>query len=169
VFMAGPSGAGYIYPTPWPDATFGAYAEQSRRYMWRTGMITLYALNRQDNQNVPLGPAEIASYTREVRPLGIMLNFDPGAPAETVLLPGGVPQSTGPFVSSVSEGQQAIAAASVGWDGHSPRFVSIGILAWNMTPSDIAAIAQSLGPEYAVVRGDNYFQLARQALAPRSR
>jgi len=32
-----------------------------------------------------------------------------------------------------------------------------------MTPSDIAAIADSLGPDHAIVRGDHYFQLVREA------
>jgi hypothetical protein len=37
------------------------------------------------------------------------------------------------------------------------------IFAWEMTPSDVVEIANSLGPEYTVVRADQYFELVREA------
>jgi hypothetical protein len=162
VFVAGPSGAGYVFPGSFPDATFDLFTKLTGSYMSRTGLTSIYALNRQDANDVPLSTVEAASFAANVNPLGMWLNFGP--PAESTVLEGAIPQSTGPFISSIEEGQQRLAEAADGWDGSSPRFVSICVIAWNMTPSDLAALARSLGPQYRVVRGDHYFKLLRQYL-----
>src|SRR5205823_4654664 len=65
LLMAGPSGAGYIYPTPWPDATFRLYTKQSARYMKAAGINTVYVLNRVNSQSVPLSDAEAADYIHD--------------------------------------------------------------------------------------------------------
>jgi hypothetical protein len=81
----------------------------------------------------------------------------------TSVLAGNTPLSVSWLASSVAEATQAIATASQGWTGDKPLFLSIGTLAWNLTPTDVVTIAGSLGPNYQVVRGDHYFALARQA------
>lgn len=61
-----------------------------------------------------------------------------------------------------STGLPVVAAASAGWDGNVPLFVSIGIVAWNLMPADVLTVASSLGDDYAVVRGDQFFELVRR-------
>ncbi len=160
--MAGPSGAGYAYPTPWPDDTFGAFTGMTARYMKATGMDSAVILNRVDGSDVPLSDAEAARYIRDVQPLGLFKDWTDHT--ATTVLHGDTPQSVSWLTSSVAEAKTAIADAASGWSGDRPLFVSIGILSWNMTPTDVATVAGSLADPYTVVRGDQYFRLARTAL-----
>lgn len=163
--MAGPSGAGYVYPGDWPAAEFGVFTRMTRRYMDRTGLNAVTILNRLGGQDVPLSEAAAQRYMKDVRPLGVLESWTNYT--WTSITPGTTPVSVSWQVTSAAEAQQAITAASEGWDGSAPLFVSIGILAWNMTPSDVLTAASSLSDDYAVVRGDQYFELIREmALAP---
>ncbi len=161
LLMAGPSGAGYIYPTPWPDSTFGTYTQQSGRYMRREGINTVYVLNRLNGSSVPLSGSEAAAYIHDVRPLGIMLGFE--GYTETTILNGTTPQSVVRGAGNAQDAASAIAQESEGWDGTSPLFLAIGVIAWNATPTDVANVAESLGAQYEVVRADHYFELIRRA------
>ncbi|OAS82684.1 MULTISPECIES: GxGYxYP domain-containing protein [Metabacillus] len=161
LLIAGPSGAGYIYPTPWPDDTFEKYAKQTNKYMKRTGMDIIYALNRVDEQNVPLSESEAQDYIDYINPKGIFLSWE--NTSGTSILNGKLPQSILRGASSVGEAKEAIAELSAEWDGKSPLFISMGMLSWSVTPSDIEEIANSLGTEYEVVRGDQYFELVKEA------
>lgn len=160
--MAGPSGAGYAYPSPWPDDTLGAFTGMTARYMRRCGMDSAVILNRIDGEDVPLSDAEAARYVRDVQPLGLFKDWT--TRTELSVLHGDTPQAVSYLTSSVDEAQSAIADSSAGWSGREPLFLSIGILSWNLTPTDVATIAAGLGSQYAVVRGDQFFRLARQAL-----
>lgn len=90
-----------------------------------------------------------------------MLNWEDHT--ESRVLPGGIPQSIVHQGGEIAEIQSALATAAESWDGERPLFLATGVLAWNLTPTDMATIADSLGPEFAVVRGDQYFALMRQA------
>jgi hypothetical protein len=164
LLVAGPSGAGYIYPTPWPDETFGTFTAQTRKYMDKTGMDIVYVLNRVGGDNVDLSPAEATAYVEDVKPRGMMLSW--GGTTETTMLDGNVPLSTVLGTGGVEDIQNSIAEASEDWDGQSPLFLSIGVLAWNTTPADLKTVVDSLdSTKYQVVRGDQYFELAKQANA----
>lgn len=160
LLIAGPSGAGYIYPTPWPDDAFDVFTEQTAKYMKRTGMDVVYVLNRVDGVSVPLSASEAAAYET----IGLEgLQIDYTTTTELSFLEGGTPLSTVRGVGSVSEAEEAIAEAAEGWDGDSPLFLSIGILAWTLTPEDIDGLADSLSSDFRVVRADHFFKLARAA------
>ncbi|MCF6409618.1 GxGYxYP domain-containing protein [Pseudalkalibacillus salsuginis] len=160
LLIAGPSGAGYIYPTPWPDDTFSIYAKQTNKYMDLTGMDIIYALNRVDGQNLPLSESEAQDYIDYIDPNGIFLGW--GNSSETSILNGKLPQSTLLSASTVGQAKKVIAEASAEWDGMSPMFISMGMLSWSITPSEIEEVAKSLGSDYKVVRGDQYFELIRE-------
>jgi hypothetical protein len=163
LLLAGPSGAGYIYPTPWPDDIFSRFTSQTRKYMEATGMDIVYVLNRVDGENVDLGPNEATGYVEQVQPRGMLLSWQ--STTETTMLNGKVPLSTVKGAGGVDEIKRAIAEASEDWDGNSPLFLSIGVLAWNTTPTDLKTVVDSLDTKYQVVRGDQYFELAKQASA----
>ncbi|MEV0842208.1 GxGYxYP domain-containing protein [Actinocatenispora sera] len=160
--IAGPSGAGYAYPSPWPDNTLGAFTGMTARYMRRTGMDAAVILNRIDGDDVPLSGAEAARYLRDVRPLGLFKDWT--TRTELSVLHRDTPQAVSYLTSSVAEAQAAIAASAAGWSGDAPLFLSIGILSWNLNPTDVGTIAASLADPYTVVRGDQFFHLARRAL-----
>ncbi|MEI0736067.1 hypothetical protein VQ056_04430 [Paenibacillus sp. JTLBN-2024] len=66
-------------------------------------------------------------------------------------------------IGTVEDGQKVLAEAKADWDGRSPLFVSLGLLAWSMTPTDVVKLSDSLGPEFQPVLADPFFTLIREA------
>lgn len=160
LLMAGPSGLGYVYPTPWSDDTFHLFTELSGRYMERAGLDIVWIFNMQRGRAVEMSPSESQAYIDDTDPLGIMLMYGPRGVG---LLGDTTPQSPGRGAASVADAQTGIAEMSAGWDHNSPLFLSIYMIAWDTSPSDVVEIADSLGPEYEVVRADHFFELIKEA------
>lgn len=161
LLIAGPSGAGYFYPNAWPAASFTAFLKQSYSYMEKTGMTIPYVLNRINSENVPLSDAHADAYIKEYKPQGLFLSWEDHHGVEIV--GGKLPVSTIQGISTVQDGKKILDDVKAQWDGKSPLFVSLGLLAWSLTPSDIAELQASLGSEYVAVRADQYFSLIRSA------
>ena len=175
LFMAGPSGAGYAYPSSWPDSTFSVFTGQTGTYMRQGGMTTVDILNAPDGLRMPLSETEARDYIGDSRPAGMMLNyyFYPECRTDNVMVresTGTSPVTTGCIISSSGTAQgeaefdvsQQAARCPTG----QPCFISIEFTAWNVTPEDVAAVARSLGqqnPRYVFVRADQYFDLLRHA------
>lgn len=161
LLIAGPSGCGYFYPEPWPADSFPTFLKQTYPYLVKTGMTIPYVLNRVHNENVPLSPEKAAAYQQYYKVPGLFLSWENDSNVEIVN--NELPVSTIYGVGSVQDGQNVLANAKANWDGKSPLFVSLGVLAWNMTPTDVVNLTNTLGPEYQIVRADQYFSLVRQA------
>lgn len=161
LLIAGPSGAGYIYPNPWPDDTFDLFAKQTGEYMEKTGLDIIYMLNRIDGRDVPLAKSKAQSYKEHVALRGIFLHW--ANYTETTVLEDEIPQTIMLSASSVNQAKEEIEKATKDWDGQSPMFIAMGMLSWSMNPTSIEQVANSLGEEFVVVRGDQYFDLVRQA------
>lgn len=161
LIIAGPSGAGYFYPEAWPDATFSDFLKQSYKYLKKTGMTVPYVLNRVNSENVPLSESKAAAYENDYKASGLFLSWENHHGVEIVN--GTLPVSTIQGISTAQDGKNILAEAKANWDGKSPLFVSLGLLAWSMTPSDVVEVTESLGPEYQAVRADHYFSLIREA------
>jgi hypothetical protein len=159
--MAGPSGAGYVYPTPWPTSTFHAFAQRTASYMRRAGLTVPVILNRLHGKDIDLPRDRADAYINAIHPPGLLVSWS--GHTSTTRVNGGTPLSVSHLVSSTQQARDAIIRDSAGWDGRAPLFLSIGVLAWNMTPSDVAQVVDQLGPRYEVVRGDQFFSLARTA------
>lgn len=160
VLVAGVSGLGYVYPTPWPDDTFHLFTGLTGRYMDRAGIDILWVLNMVNGQSVEMSPADAQAYVDDVDPLGMMLL---SGPPGVGIFAGTTPHSSGPWAVSAADARDWIAEASGDWDGYSPLFLSVHLSAWEISPSDVVEIAGSLGPDYVVVRADQYFELIREA------
>ncbi|HZY73060.1 MAG TPA: hypothetical protein VFE22_08140, partial [Edaphobacter sp.] len=91
--------------------------------------------------------------------LGIVLNYET---TSQISLVSGLPVATLLGVNDLSSGQTELAAVSQAWDGKSPLFVAAGLESWNMTPTDANTLANSLGSEFEIVRGDVFFRLYRE-------
>jgi hypothetical protein len=158
-FVAASSGAGYMYPANWPDSTLGLFTAQTGRYMSRTGMRVVEV----NNINARLSPSQEDRYAADLAPLGMETRVQ--HELHSVLVGARqTPVAVDVLVKSVQEGRNAVTRAAEGWDGRSPRFVSLFAGAWEMAPTDIANLESSLsnGP-YQFVRADQYFRLLRQA------
>jgi GxGYxYP putative glycoside hydrolase C-terminal domain/GxGYxY sequence motif in domain of unknown function N-terminal/TAT (twin-arginine translocation) pathway signal sequence len=165
LLVAGPSGAGYTYPGQWPGTMVDEFTRLTGRYMRRTGMNLIYALNRIDDTDIPMTDAVARSFVEHVDPLGILYNWE--STSEATVGAGTLPIVTQIGIGSVADGRQALAAAVKGWDGTKPLFVALGVLAWSLGPTDMVALASSLGSQFQVVRGDVFFRLLRASLGLR--
>lgn len=163
--MCGPSGVGYMYPRPWPEETLHEFTDQTARYMEKSGLETMYLLNRLDHENLPLNDHEIERYSSDIDTSGVTINFGGGMEAETHLHDEGFVEAPGPLVSNPDQLVDEVEANTPNdWDGTEPHFISIGVLAWDMTPGEIGEAVNALKSDYKVVRADQFFELARQAL-----
>ncbi|UVI33249.1 GxGYxYP domain-containing protein [Paenibacillus spongiae] len=161
LLIAGPSGMGYFYPDAWPEQNLVPYLQDTHKYLKRAGIDIIYALNIRNHQNAELSERTAQAFIDELNLNGMFLNWKNSN--EMKIVNDSLPVSTGIMVGSVNQAKEAIASASEGWDGTTPRFITIGAGAWSLRPSDIAEVASSLGTEYKVVRGDQYFDLVREA------
>ncbi|MBO0857801.1 MAG: hypothetical protein J2P21_04960 [Chloracidobacterium sp.] len=159
LLVAGPSGAGYTYPSNWPEDDLEGYIKRSAHYMKRTGMDVLFAYNRFGNTDLTLTDEIAGLYKRyQHNLLGIFLNYRPQSQLSMV---GGLPVATLLGVNNLADGQRLLAGLSQAWNGESPLFVAAGLESWNITPTDANTLANSLGSEFEIVRGDVFFKLYR--------
>ncbi|WP_274365134.1 GxGYxYP domain-containing protein [Paenibacillus thermotolerans] len=159
--IAGPSGAGYFYPNVWPEDSFSKFLQRTYPYLEKTGMTIPYVLNRIDGGNVPLSKAKADAYKDQYHAPGLFLSWENRHGIE--VLENGLPVSVIHGISTVEDGKRILDNAKANWDGQSPLFVSLGLLAWSMTPSDVLRLNESLGQEFEAVRADQYFTLVREA------
>lgn len=160
LLVSGPSSVGYFYADPWPGDHFPAFLKSTRSYVERSGMTIPYVLNRVNHRDVPLSAEKAAAYRDQHQAPGILLGWG-NRFGDRVL--EGLPVSEIRGVGTVEEGQRVLAEARKNWDGKSPLFLSVGLFAWQLKPSDVVRLVESLGPEFKVVRADHYFALLRQA------
>ncbi|MGH7881568.1 MAG: GxGYxYP domain-containing protein, partial [Candidatus Dormibacteraceae bacterium] len=165
LLIAGPSGAGYTYPGDWPTISMlESYAERTAELMKRGGLDIIYILNRIESTDIPLSDPVAETYLRYLPRLrGILYN---GLLYSKVSVSAGeLPVINQPWnITSVSTAQSAVKTATAGWDGRSPMFVAIQPIIAAMDTTDVVNFVESLGSEYAVVRGDVFFNLLRQHL-----
>jgi hypothetical protein len=161
LLIAGPSGAGYFNPNAWPEKSFSDFLKKTYSYLNKTGMTVPYVLNRVDGENVPLSQSKAAAYQKEYNAPGLFLSWEDRYGVE--ILNGNFPVSTIQGISTAQDGKNILDEAKANWDGKSPLFVSLGLLAWSMTPSDVVSMTEALGQEYQAVRADHYFSLIREA------
>jgi len=157
--IAGPSGVGYFYAKPWPEDHFADFLGKTRPYIEKSGMRIPYVLSRVNHRDVPLGPAKAAAYRDRQQVPGILLGWGERFGLEVV---DGVPVSQVRGIGSIREGVQVLQAEKRNWDGKAPKFLSVGLFAWRLAPSDVVRIVKTLGPEFEVVDADQYFALARE-------
>lgn len=160
-FIAGPSGAGYTYPGEWPTSDIDDYTTRTGQYMAATGMNSIYVLNRHNDTDEPLPEFAAKSYQDNARLLGLLYNWE--STSQTTVTEG-LPIVTQVGIGSVGDGQNALAQAAADWSGDEPLFVALGVLAWNMTPTDVTNLVNSLDSRFSVVRGDVFLTLLRQHL-----
>ena len=159
--VAGPSGAGYIYPSRWPSQHLSSFLERTGQLMQRMNLTVLEVLNRDILQFLlTFGDAGLALTNRNLQrrivkalsPFGLrgILSGD-GQHNPTWTKVSGVPvyQNLGIGESVSSTVNMIKKAASA--NQRRPLYLSIYILAWSMSPSDLKQVAQQLGSEYEVV------------------
>ncbi len=161
LLVAGPSGAGYFSPYAWPEENLSKFLKDGYKYLKKSDMSYPYVLNRDVAMDLPLSESQAAAYEKHYKLPGLFLGG--GEKVGTDIMNGSFPISYLRGIATVQDGKDLLANYKEDWDGESPTFISIGINAWSMRPSDVLELTESLGPEYQIVRADQYFSLLRKA------
>ncbi|GCE51174.1 GxGYxY motif-containing protein [Thermosporothrix hazakensis] len=155
VLISGPSGMGYFYPTEWPQDELPTYFEHTKQYLRQTGLTTIAVL---DSGNVNTRVAQ--AYKKNMGVNGAFYMYDTKSTTSVV---EGLPVSVQIHDLTRDRILADIQQAAANWDGTSPLFISVQLIAWETTPSDVVYLTQQLGSKFVPVRGDHFFQLVRQA------
>jgi hypothetical protein len=178
-FIAGPSGAGYMFPSRWPVEQLPAFLQRTGQLMQDMNLALLEVLDVNFFQRLGLsfltwlGRAGMTftdetlqeQFVQALLPFG-MRGLLSGAglskPAWSVgstKVP--VYQNLG-LADSVSGTLGLIQNAASDWEGR-PLFLNVYILAWSMTPSDLKQVVAQLDSEYEVVKPGTLLTLLAQS------
>lgn len=164
--IAGPSGAGYIFPSQWPTEHLTPFLRHTGQLMQVMNMTTLEVLDTDFLQSLGLpllskisttGMAFTNShrqhdYVQILRPFGLHGIFS-GAGLSKIDMKNidGVPlfQNLG-LAGNVAKTVKLIKNAAAAHSAR-PLFLNVYMLAWSITPSDIKQVVQQLGSGYEVV------------------
>ncbi|HEV2455026.1 MAG TPA: immunoglobulin domain-containing protein, partial [Verrucomicrobiae bacterium] len=157
--VAGPSGAGYTHIEYWSGANVANYAKAANPYFQRSGIRTITIW---DTVSTATGNAYATNCPTLI---GINDQDDGYFTTEYQTLPGiGFP-SSGSYVSSGSALLYAITNTAASWNGASPMFIPVQGDAWDVTPANCQAVANSLpSSKYVVVRPDQLFLLYQESI-----
>ncbi len=158
--IVGPSGAGYTYPTVWPDRDLAAFTRQTGRYAQSLGQPVVSVLNRAAGRDRDMSLRHVSAFVRDVQPAGILEHW---TSRSEIRMLAGLPIAASQLVANPAECRAALSDTASAPGRTGPRFVSLGILAWSMTPADVASVSADLDDRYRVVRADQFFQLVRGA------
>ena len=159
LLVAGPSGAGYFYPSFWPQDHLPTFLAQNKPYFDKLGLDMIYALD-----DIPaLEEASATAYADELGVDGIAFAMWAEQSETTIMADGRLPVSTQIAHTDRAEVLRRIRSNAEVFDGSKPLFVAVAVAAWDQTPSDVAWIMDQLGEEFVAVRGDEYFSLVREA------
>jgi hypothetical protein len=161
--IAGPSGVGYTYPNYWTNQTYlDNYIKLSDDYMNRAGLKVLTIWNTilgGINDNVG------NSFAMNSPSLLGLTAMNAGGQVKVYnnLIPAQRLNAT--YCYSEASMIAEINGAISGWDGNSPRFVSIQEEPWDITYQNFVNVKNNFASNSNIVfvRADNYFQLLREA------
>ncbi len=165
-FIAGPSGAGYIFPSHWPAEHLDTFLQITGRQMQAMNMSTLEVLDTDFLQssgipflaNIRLTGMTFSdegrehSFAQALRPFGLhgMLSGAGMRTVESKVIDGVEFYQNLGLADSVSGTVKMIQNAVVRTTQR-PLFLNVYMLAWKISPSDLKAIVQQLGSGYEVV------------------
>jgi hypothetical protein len=165
-FIAGPSGAGYMFPSHWPSEHLSAFLQQTGQLMQAMKLTTFEVLdtNFWESAGLPMLPnirrtgmaftdeGVQQRFVQALVPYGLRGLFS-GAGLDKVEWKkiDGIPcyRNLG-LADSVAKTVQLIRDTAA---AHSqrPLFLNVYILVWSMTPSDLKQVVEQLGPGYQLV------------------
>ncbi len=165
-FIAGPSGAGYIFPSHWPAEHLDTFLQITGREMQAMNMTTLEILDTDywQSSGIPFisnirqtgmiffDEERQKRFVQVLRPFGLqgILSGAGLKKVETKLIDG-VPfyQNIG-LADSVNGTVRMITNIADSLPGR-PLFLNVYMLAWKIGPSDLKAVVERLGSGYEVV------------------
>ena len=176
-FVAGPSGAGYVYPDYLGPGDIAPYLAFTRKYLNVTGLDVAWLLNAFPAYEVPYRDATLTAYVDDLRPRGIVLDYADQAKTEDHWMEAGA-TAIAPVIRSThlwTSRENFLAkldAAAAAWDsGAHFLWVTVYPYRFNLTQAkeilDEAAARLPGGVE--VVTPERFFALLRQDFVARAR
>jgi hypothetical protein len=143
--IAGPSGAGYMYPSDWPQAQLSGFLQLTGELMQAMKLSVIEVLDTGSGQAF-VNPGLQAEYVNVLAPFGV----------KGILSGSGQTQSSWSIVSGVPVLQNLGLGDTVSKTVNlvrnaSARYLNVYIMAWSMTPTDLKQVMQQLGNDYAFV------------------
>ncbi len=165
-FIAGPSGAGYMFPSHWPAQELSGFLERTGQLMQSMGLTTLEALdiNFLQSTGIPFianlrqTGMVVSDTNAQQRCIQALLPFGlkgflsgSGVKKPEMQVAQGAPvyQNLG-LADSVNKTVKLVRNATASLQNRS-LYLNVYVMAWSMTPSDIKQVIQQLGSQYVVV------------------
>ncbi len=148
-FLAGPSGAGYMYPSRWPKEQLPAFLTHTGRLMREMDLTLLEVLDAGLIQDLALVNRGLQQrFVEALAPYGL----------KGILSGSGLPRCRWKTISGVPVYQNLGLADSAGKTvklirnaSRSSKFLNVYVFAYKMAPSDLKQVMQQLGNDYTVV------------------
>jgi hypothetical protein len=143
--IAGPSGAGYMFPSDWPQEQLPGFLQFTGELMQAMKLSVIEVLDSGSGQAF-MNQRLQAEFVNVLAPLGVQgILSGSGQTQSSWSIVSGVPvlQNLG-LGDSVNKTVNLVKNASV-------RYLNVYIMAWSMTPSELKQVVQQLGNEYEVV------------------
>lgn len=152
--VSGPSGAGYARLDFWKPADLDGFTKITNPYLERSGIGIITVWLRVNNQ---IGN----SFSANCPALLGLISHEGGSRRRAY---GNLPMiglaAGANYDSSVEDLRTGIDQAAQGWDGKEPWFLAAQANAWDVKPSGLLSLAESLDTnKFVVVRPDHLFQL----------
>ena len=159
--IAGPSGVGYTYPNYWADQTqLDNFVRMTNDYCNRAGLKVITIWNTIVGGINPNVGSSFANYAPSL--LGLTAMNGPGGQIDIYNNKLPAQRLNATYCYDQASLQMEVNNAIAGWNGNAPRFVAIQAEPWDVTPTMIKDVANTLSSDVVVVRTDNYFQLIRE-------
>ena len=144
--IAGPSGAGYMYPSDWPQAQLPTFLKLTGELMQVMKLNIIEVLDSGSSQAF-VNPGLQTAYVDVLAPFGV----------KGILSGSGQTQSTWKKISGVPVLQNLGLADSVSKTvslikNASAQYLNVYVMAWTMTPSNLQQVVQQLGNQYEIVK-----------------
>jgi hypothetical protein len=163
VFVAGPSGAGYIYPQFHPDLP--GFLAETKGLLDCSGLRAVWILD--NGYLASPSPAIVQQYADVLHPSALFADYGgyviPNPPP--LSFAGDVPVVHAMWATDVSSTVPRIKLAAQSYPGQ-PAFVLVALATPTMGFDQAEQLMKDLGPGYVAVRPDRFIGLVRGAALP---
>jgi hypothetical protein len=151
--IAGPSGAGYMYPSDWPQAQLPAFLKITGELMQSMKLSIIQVLDSGSSQAFVDAGLQ-TTYVDVLAPFGM----------KGILSGSGQKQSSWKKISGVPVLQNLGLADSVSKTvslikNASAQYLNVYVMAWTMTPSNLQQVVQQLGNQYEIVKPSTLLEM----------
>jgi hypothetical protein len=177
--IAGPSGAGYMFPSRWPTEQLPAFLQRTGALMQEMNLSLLEVLDVNFFERTGLtllswlsssgmtfsDEALQEQFVQGLSPFGIrglLSGAGLGKPSWTVVTTN-VPVYQNLGLANSVDGTLRLIQNATAVSRVRPLFLNVYILAWSMTPSDLKQVAAQLGSGYEVIKPGTLLEMVAQS------